>query len=47
MAEAGGHEEQEWEIRRPQSVCNEKRTELCYLKLFENFRFLDYVLELD
>ena len=28
-------------IRRPQSVCNEKRTELCYLKLFEFFRFIE------
>ena len=32
-------------IRRPQSVCNEKRTELCYLRLFEFSRFIE-LLEL-
>ena len=46
MTEAGGHEERvRMGIRRPQSVCNEKRTELCYLRQFEFSRFIE-LLEL-
>ena len=46
VTEAGGHEERvRMGIRRPQSVCNEKRTELCYLRLFEFSRFIE-LLEL-
>ena len=46
MTEAGGHEERvRMGIRRPQSVCNEKRTELCYLRLFEFPRCIE-LLEL-